>query len=57
MNSVPSTTPMVAPPIVPLADIDLATHDAGITAAVELAADFFHDRVEGFLVGFEEAGR
>ena len=38
-----------ADPLVPLSDLHLGTHEAGIVAAVELAADFFHDRVEGFL--------
>ena len=61
MTSVAVGAPSDATPIdgivVPLADLHLGTHKPGITAAVELAADFFHDRVEGFLVGIEETGR
>ena len=50
MNSVPSTTPMVAPPIVPLADIDLGTHEPGITAAVDEAYETIRASLEGALV-------
>lgn len=61
MTSVAFPAPSGATPIdgivVPLSDLHLGTHEAGIVAAVELAAAFFHDRVEGFLVTDEEAGR
>lgn len=52
MTSVASPAPSSATsedPTVPLADLHLGAHDAGVTAAVELAAAFFRDRVEGFL--------
>lgn len=60
MNSVASPAPSgatPADPLVPLAELDLGTHEPGVTAAVELAASFFRARVEGFLVTPEEAGR
>lgn len=61
MTSVAVSAPAGATPedpiVVPLSDLHLGTHDAGVTAAVELAADMIHDRVEGFLVTGEEAGR
>lgn len=53
MTSVASPAPSGTTPIdgivVPLSDLHLGTHEPGITAAVELAADFFRTRVEGFL--------
>ena len=46
-----------ADPLVPLSDLHLGAHEPGVTAAVELAYDMIRARVEGFLVGIEEAGR
>lgn len=60
MNSVASPAPSgvtPADPLVPLAELDLGTHPAGVAAAVDEAAAFFRTRVEGFLVTTKEAGR